>query len=249
MVRHYAQVTGVAPKVVYSETLHHGLAPGADLILTHDLVCLARAGAQNRLAKVEAKSLKISVPGEFRDPDFRWFGLGFSGQTMVHRSGTPAPKNLQALDAPQWKGRLLAGGTHFSAHGHTKAARGRDNLACPAWTNDVQALTALVEGEGDLALVTTSSYARFMVSHPGLDLEMYKGAPENGGLPLRMTAAAVLDTAPNKTGAVHFLKWLTGRTAQRLLADGNMEYAVNPRFRPHTRMADWGHIIPGPLGL
>ncbi len=247
LVQHYARITGVSPKVIHSKTVNPGLAPEADLVLTHDLACLIRAAAQNRLAKVEAKSLKLGVPSEFRDTDFRWFGLSFSGQTMVYKAGTPAPQSLQALGTPQWKGRLLAGDTHFSARTHTMDPGIKTQLACPPQTNDVQALNALVEGKGDLALVNTSSYARFMASHPGLDLEIYKGGSQKEGLPLRMTAAAVLDTAPNKAEAVRFLKWLTGRTAQNILADGNMEYAANPRFRPHTQKAAWGYIIPAPL--
>ena len=62
------------------------------------------------------------------------------------------------------------------------------------------------------------------------------------GLPFSLTGAAVMKSSDNRAEAVRFLKWLTGKSAQTILADGSNGYAVNLRFCPMTRKGNWADL-------
>lgn len=246
-----------------------GPATPADLLITVDAGNLWHAAQEGILLPVVSETLQRNIPAHLRDADNRWFGFSLRARTLVYSTERVRPEELStyaALGDKAWKGRLLLRTSkkvyNQSLVAMLIAAHGEDgadtivrswvaNLAAPPLSNDTKVMEAILAGQGDVGIVNTYYFGRLLKKDPDLKLALFwpdqgKGA---GGVHVNVSGAGVTRHAKHPQEAIKFLEWLSGEEAQNLFADGNLEYPVNPRVKPHPDVAAWGNFRASELPL
>ena len=234
----------------------------ADLLLTVDAGNLWQASSQGLLQPVVSDRLGNSIPAHLRDPANQWFGLSVRARTLVYNTARVDPEQLSSyedLARPEWYGRLCLRTSKkvynqslvammIHAHGEERAeevVRGWvTNLATAPLPDDTKAMEAVAAGQCDVTLVNTSYFGRLLQERPDLPLAIFwpnqdqEGA--NAGVHVNVSGAGVTRHAKNPQEAVRLLEWLASGQAQKLYADVNFEFPVNPAVEPDERVASWG---------
>jgi iron(III) transport system substrate-binding protein len=69
------------------------------------------------------------------------------------------------------------------------------------------------------------------------------------GTHVNISGMLLTKNAPNKDNAVKLMEYLASDEAQRLYADGNFEYPVNPAIAPSDVVKSWGSFTPDTLNV
>jgi iron(III) transport system substrate-binding protein len=241
----------------------------ADLLITVDAGNLWHAASEGLLQPVDSQILKENVPANLRDEEDRWFGLSLRARTIVYSTERVKPEQLStyaALGDEAWKGRLLLR-TSKKVYNQSLVAMmiaeyGEEqteqivrswvaNLAAAPFSNDTQAMEAIVAGQGDVAIVNTYYFGRLLRKQPDLKLALFWPNQEQAGsgVHVNVSGAGVTRYAKHPEAAVKFLEWLSSEQAQNLFADANLEYPVNPKVAANAEVAAWGTFVPSPFNL
>ena len=51
-------------------------------------------------------------------------------------------------------------------------------------------------------------------------------------------------SAPNKQNALKLMEWLSGDEAQKIYAEANGEYPINPKLSASKLVVSWGEFTP-----
>jgi iron(III) transport system substrate-binding protein len=241
-----------------------GAGSPADVLITVDAGRLARAVETGLLQSSRNAALDAIVPAHLRHPDGLWYGVAMRARVFVyHRDRIKADEipTYESLAAPRLKGRLVTrSGTNIynlSLVGSIVAAHGPDatrtwargvvaNLARPPQGGDTDQIKAVAAGVGDVAISNSYYFARLASSEKPEDRAVTQRLgvvfPNQGdrGTHVNVSGAALIKTAPNAANGLRLIAFLLEPEAQRLLADGSMEYPVNPKVAPHPVLGALG---------
>ncbi|CAO3421962.1 Fe(3+) ABC transporter substrate-binding protein [Azospirillum doebereinerae] len=242
-----------------------GASSPADLFITVDAGRLAAAAQEGLLAPISSPVLDaIKVPANLKDPNNAWWGLSSRARIIVYAKERVKPeqvKTYEDLAKPEWKGQVLTrSGTHsyslaltasmIDAEGEAKTeawAKGLvANLARPPQGGDTDQIKAVAVGEGDLALANTYYVGKLITSAKQEDRAVAEKVgvifpnQDGRGTHVNLSGAGVVKTAPHPENARKLLEHLLSPEAQRMFADGNMEYPVNPSVPPHPELTKLG---------
>ncbi|ABA88148.1 ferrous iron ABC transporter, periplasmic iron-binding protein [Syntrophotalea carbinolica DSM 2380] len=246
-----------------------GSGTPADLLITVDAGNLWHAAQEGILQPVVSETLQRNIPEHLRDTENRWFGLSLRARTLVYSTERVRPEQLStyaALGGEVWKGRLLLRTSKkvynqslvamlIAAHGEAGAESivrsWVDNLAAAPLANDTQVMEAILAGQGDVGIVNTYYFGRLLRKDPNIKLALYwpNQGEASGGVHVNVSGAGVTRHAKHRAEAIRFLEWLSSEKAQNLFADGNLEYPVNPKVKPHADVAAWGAFRASDLPL
>lgn len=230
----------------------------ADVLLTVDAGNLWLAAKEGVLASVDSVILNQNIPAHLRDPGNQWFGLSIRARTMVYSTARVKPAELstyEALADPKWKGRLCLR-TSKKVYNQSlvammiarlgeaqteKIVRGWvSNLATDPLPDDTKMMQAIAAGQCDIGIANTYYYGRLMKKEPNLKLALFWPNQKGGGVHVNVSGAGVTTHAKHRAAAVKFLEWLSNPEAQRMFADANLEYPVNPKVAANPAVAAWG---------
>lgn len=243
----------------------------ADLILTVDIARLSQVVAAGVTQPVESEVLKANIPAEFRDSGNQWFGLTSRARVVYaskERVKDGEVTTYEDLADPKWKGRICTRpGTHdynlalvaaMIAH-HDEAyakkwAEGvKANLARKPEGNDKDQIKAISAGECDIALGNTY-YMGQMLRNP----EQKAAADasrivyptfEGGGTHVNVSGVAMTKAAPDKAAALKLMEFLASDEAQKLYAETNDEFPVEPGVERSELVKSWGTFTPDATSL
>ncbi len=259
-------ITDKAP-VLLQRLKAEGNNTPADLLITVDAGNLWHAAKEGVLHPVRSDTLTTNIPSHLRDPDNMWFGLSLRARTIIHSTQRVKPGELTTygdLAKPQWKGRLVLRTSKkvynqslvamvLKAHGQKKTAeivRGWvSNLAAPPFSNDTKTIEAIIAGQGDVGIVNTYYFGRLVREKPDIPVALFWPNQAKGGVHVNVSGAGVVAASKKMHQAVIFLEWLSGGTAQKMFADANMEYPVNPDVTIHPSVAAWGSFEQNKINL
>ncbi len=240
----------------------------ADLFITVDAGRLWRAEEAGVLAPVDSKVLAERIPASLRDPQNRWFGLTTRARIIIYNKAKGQPQGLatyEDLAKPEFKGRIcmrssssvynIALLASMIAHeGEAKAgawAKGVvANFSRAPQGNDMSNIEAVAAGECDISLVNTYYLARFDTPEKRAALDAVGVIFPNQattGTHVNLSGAGVVKTAPNRENAVKFLEYLTSKSAQEYLANGNNEYPAVKGLAPTSAVEALGPFRADPL--
>jgi iron(III) transport system substrate-binding protein len=272
----YTRETGIAIKYVTDKEgpllqrlKSEGQNTPADLLITVDAGNLWHAADEGLLQPVDSQVLQENVPANLRDKQNRWFGLSLRARTIVYSTERVKPEQLStyaALGDEAWRGRLLLRTSKkvynqslvammIAEYGEEQAEQivrsWVANLATAPFSNDTQAMEAIVAGQGDVAIVNTYYFGRLLRKEPDLKLALFWPNQDQAGsgVHVNVSGAGVTKHAKHPQAAVKFLEWLSSEQAQNLFADANLEYPVNPKVAPNAEVAAWGTFVPSPFNL
>lgn len=261
----YTRETGVKVRYITGEAdelikrlRSEGENTKADLLLTVDGGSLWRAAQEGLLKPSGSAELRQRVPLSFRDSHDRWFGISKRARTIVYSTERVNPRDLSTyedLAAPRWKGRLCLRTARkvynkslvammIAQDGIEEAERvikgWVGNLAVSPFKSDKQVMSAIKAGRCDVGLVNTYYFGRISGRQSGQNLALFWPNQDGGGVHMDISGIGVVRHASNSKGAERFILWLTGKKAQRLFADSNLEYPVNPSVKPNDKVLSWG---------
>ncbi len=226
----------------------------ADVYLGVDAGSLWLAAQEGLLQPLDSPVLRRNVPEQFRDPEGRWYGLTLRLRTIVYSKERVSPDELstyEALADPRWRGRLcLRPASHvytqslvaglIAAHGVEQAetiVRGWVANTPPGnfINSDTRLAQTVAAGGCDVSIISHYYLARLLREDKGFPVGLFwanQGAGERG-VHANISGAGLVTWAPHPQNARRLLEWLSEGTGQRLFADGNWEYPVNPEVEPH----------------
>ena len=122
--------------------------------------------------------------------------------------------------------------------------------------NDRSQAKSVYAGECDLAIANTYYMGIMMTNEQEPEQKdwakavriVFPSSPEFG-THVNISGMMLARNAPNRDNAIKLMEFLAGDEAQRLYADGNFEYPVNPMVEPSEIVKAWGRFTPDTLNV
>ncbi len=273
----FSEKTGITVNVSYiskgvTERLQaEGKRSPADLVLTTDISRLHALVDAGLTQSVQSDVLDSNIPHNYRDPGGHWFALTLRARIVYSskdRVGAGEVTTYENLASDIWKGRICTrSGSHaynialtsaMLAHHGEESTRDwlsglKSNLARKPQGNDRAQVKAIWAGECDLAIGNTYYFGKMLADE---EQQQWASAVrisfpefENGGTHVNVSGMAMTAASPNRDNAVRLLEFLSGTEAQRVYAEVNFEYPVNPDVPPSDLVASWGSFSHDNLSL
>lgn len=234
--------------------LQEGDLTPADVFLTENSPAMALLDTQGRFAPVDKETLD-QVPAEYRPADGMWTGIAARSTVFAYDktklTEEMLPKSMLDLADPAWKGRWGASpaGADFQAIvGAFLQLKGEETTsawltamkenATPYRGNSV-AMKAVNAGEIEGAVIYHyywfGDQAKTGENSSNVALHYFRN--EDPGAFVSISGGGILKTSKHQKEAQAFLKWITGKSGQSILRDGDsFEYAIagdaNPKLIP-----------------
>jgi len=228
----------------------------ADVLITVDVGNLWLATEEELLQPIQSSLLEQNIPDHLQDPENRWFALSLRARTIVYSKERVNPEELstyEALSDPKWKDRLVLRpstkvytlslvASLIAEYGEAEAEE-----IVKGWVannpiyidSDTRSLEAIAAGERDVGIVNTYYLARLLNEDADFPVSIFWANQENRGTHINLSGGGVTTHARNVESAIQLMEWLSG-PGQKLFADGNFEFPVNPEVDPHPLIAAWG---------
>ncbi len=132
----------------------------------------------------------------------------------------------------------------------------RDNLAVKPAGGDRDQAKLIFAGQCDVALGNTYYVALMQTNEKEPEQKEWASAVKvlfpnaaDRGSHVNISGMALARNAPNKEAALKLMEFLSGDTAQRLYAEANFEYPLEPGVPVSPVIAALGSLKPDPLPL
>jgi iron(III) transport system substrate-binding protein len=276
LLKAFTEKTGIKTNVLFvrdglnERVAAEGQNSPADLMLTVDISRLVEAKAAGITQPVNSPVLTSAIPQSYRDREGHWFALTLRAR-VVYASKDRVPQNsitYEELADPKWKGRICSrSGQHayntslfasMIAHKGEAATEEwlkglKANLAQKPSGGDREQARDVYAGKCDLAIGNTY-YMALMLKNPeqqawAQSVKVLFPNAADRGTHVNVSGAALLKHAPNRANAIKLMEFLVSPEAQRIYAEGNNEYPVNPEVEPSAVVKSWGTLKADPLPL
>lgn len=276
----FTEMTGIKVNVIKGKgdelierMTREGADTEADLLVTADAGRLFRAKDAELLQAVESDLVHTNVPENLRDKDNTWIGLTVRGRVIVYAKDRVTPDMLSTyedLTDPKWAGKilvrsssniynqsLLASFIEIKGEEATKEwAKGLvANMARVPAGNDRAQATAVVAGEGDLAIMNTYYIGKMINSENPEEVTVAENVgiffpnQETSGTHINVSGAGLAKHSKNKENAVKLIEFLTSEEAQGLYSSANYEYPVNTAVEASDLLKSWGEFKTQDINL
>lgn len=244
-----------------------GESSPADMLITVDAGNLWQAQQRGVLRAIDSDILQNNVPANLRAADNTWFGLSERARTIVYATDRVKPSELssyEALAGSEWHGRLCLR-TSKKVYNQSLVATlianlGTDmaesvvkgwvaNLATPPFSNDTQAMQAVVAGQCDVTIVNTYYFGRLKQATPTAPLALFWPNQEGRGVHINVSGAGITKYAKQPDAAQALLEWLSMPEAQQQFASLNQEIPINKRVPASIEVQSWGSFKADPLQI
>lgn len=243
----------------------------ADLVLTVDIARLMQVVEAGVTQPVESDVLSSNIPAEFRDPAGHWFGLTSRARIVYaskERVKDGEVTTYEDLASDKWKGRIctrsftsdynvaLTGAViaHHGTEGAKTWLEGvKANLARKPEGNDRDQVKSIWAGECDISLGNTY-YMGQMLADPEQkewadSVRIVFPTFEGGATHMNISGVAMTKAAPNREAALKLMEWLASDEAQRIYAETNHEFPVEPGVARSELVQSWGEFTPDAVSL
>jgi iron(III) transport system substrate-binding protein len=130
------------------------------------------------------------------------------------------------------------------------------NLAIKPSGNDVSQAKSVLAGECDIAIANTYYMGKMLTNDAEPEQKewansariIFPASPEMG-THVNMSGMLLAKNAPHKDNALKLMAFLASDEAQKLYADGNFEYPVNPAVPASALVQSWGAFTPDTLNI
>jgi len=224
----------------------------ADLFITNDAGSLERARELGLLQPISMKEIDQAIPASFRAPGNTWVGLSGRYWILVYNTGQVKPdqiKSILELADPRWKGKVAipnAGSEYLQAgisvikavHGDERTQQFLQGLKANAGTNvygkSSQIVEAVAKGQVALGVVNHYYIYRHLATQPAAPIAPLMPDQDAGGMGaiLNVAGVGIVKFSRHVEPAKRLVEFLVSPPGQKLFADLNKEYPLNPLVRP-----------------
>lgn len=236
----------------------------ADLLVLADAGKLHQAKVAELLQTASSEKLNANIPEKFRDQDGQWYGMTKRARILVYSKERVNPADLSTyaeLTSPRWEKKILIRSSENVYNQSLLASfielNGEDaarawaagivkNMARDPEGGDRDQAKAIAAGLGDIAVMNTYYFGQMLNSS---DAEEKKVAEELGvffpdqngsGTHVNISGVGLTKVSKNTDSAIKLMEYLSGEEAQKLYAEANYEYPVNPKVEPSELLKSWG---------
>jgi iron(III) transport system substrate-binding protein len=275
----FTKKTGIEVRTVFAENglverlAQEGRNSPADLIMSADVGRLVEAADRGLAQPVDSAILVEKIPANLRDPGNLWFGLTMRARVVYASNDRVADSSMSYEDLadPKWKGKIcLRPGNHpynlgliaaMIAHKGEAVTRTwleglKANLAIKPNGNDRSQAKSVFAGECDLAIANTYYMGKMMTNDQepeqkdwAKSVRIIFPASPDFGTHVNISGVLMAKNAPNRDNALKLMEFLASDEAQRLYADANFEYPVNPAIPASEIVRAWGSFTPDTLNV
>ena len=275
----FTKKTGIEVRSIFAESglverlAQEGRNSPADVLLSADVGRLVEAMGRGVAQPVVSPEISAKVPANLRDPGNLWFGLTMRARVVYASKDRVAQDSIsyEELADPKWKGKIcIRPGNHpynlgliaaMIAHEGEDATRQwlkglKANLAIKPSGNDRSQAKSVHAGECDLAIANTYYMGKMLTNEEEPEQKDWAKstrilfpASKNFGTHVNISGMLMAKHAPHRDNALKLMEFLAGDEAQRLYADGNFEYPVNPAVKPAEIVSSWGAFTPDSLNV
>ncbi len=275
----FTRATGIEVRSVFAENgliermAQEGRNSPADVLLSADVGRLVEAAGRDLAQPVASPHILEKVPAQLRDANNLWFGLTMRARVIYasrERVGADAITYEELAD-PKWQGKIcMRPGNHpynlgliaaMIAHKGEDGAKAwltglKANLAFKPSGNDRSQAKSVHSGECDLAIANTYYMGKMLTNEDEPEQKewakstriLFPSSPDFG-THVNISGMLMAKNAPHPDNALKLMEFLAGDEAQRLYADGNFEYPVNPGVLPAEIVSSWGTFTPDTLNV
>ena len=275
----FTKETGIEVKTIFAENglierlEQEGPLSPADLLMTADVGRLVDAANKGLAQPVDLPAVLDNIPAGLRAADNQWFGLTMRAR-VVYASKARVKQDkfsYEELADPKWKGKIcLRAGNHpynlgliaaMIAHKGEVATKVwlaglKANLAIKPSGNDVSQAKSVLAGECDIAIANTYYMGKMMTNEVEPEQKEWANSariifPSSAEMGTHVNISGMLLTrnAPNKSNALELMEFLASDEAQKLYANSNFEYPVNPIVPASKLVRGWGAFTPDKLNV
>jgi iron(III) transport system substrate-binding protein len=251
--------------VLADQILQEGSASPADVYLTENSPELMNLQDHGLLAKLPS-SIIDQIPTRDDSPSGRWVGVALRVSSLVYDpaklSASELPGSALQLAEPNWKGRIAIAptdsdfppvvGAIIAADGQAAATRWLDGLKRNAQIYQNEEAVAAAVNRGDVAAGLINHYywyrLRLELGPSAVHSRLYHFPNHDVGSIENISGAAVLTSSQHKSLAQRFVRFLVGRSGQRILANGyDFEYPARPGIAPNRALPPLASLSPSTL--
>jgi iron(III) transport system substrate-binding protein len=252
---HFEKTTGTTVQLLTAGSTElvnrlraEGTRTPADVFITNEAGALELARTLHLLQPITLPEVATTIPEPFRAPDNSWIGLSGRMWVTVYNTEMVDPSTIHSLldlSTPSWKGKLAiptanseylqAGASMVLAAKGKRAAdeflQGiRDNAENEVYGKNRQIVDAVAKGKVSVGIVNHYYIFRHLAKDPQAPIAPLITDQEEGGMGSIMNVAGIGLTAhaKNLSAANQLITFLMSPTGQRMFAEINKEYPVNP---------------------
>jgi iron(III) transport system substrate-binding protein len=252
LIEQFTEETGIDVDVRYATSpelnallLEEGERTPAEVFLSQDAGALGSIANAGLTSPIPAELADL-IPAGFTSDDDSWIGVTGRARVLAydgeHLTTETVPDNVDALTAPEWKGRVAfaPGNASFQSfitalrvlEGEEAAAEWVEAIAAndPILTdNNLATLDLVNAGQADIGLINHYYWferaAEEGEENMRAQLEFLPGDP--GGI-VNVSGAAILKGAEGDADALAFVEYLVSEKAQQYFVDHTFEYPLLP---------------------
>ncbi len=273
LLQAFTAKTGIETNIIYANAgleeriQAEGANSPADVLFTVDIGRLTEAKERGITASVNVADVKelAAIPANFRDPEGHWFGLTLRGR-VVYASKERVKQDsftYAELADPKWKGKICTrSGQHVynvslvaSVIAHKGEAateewlKGvRDNLARKPAGGDREQVRDVQAGLCDIAIANTYYMAAMMRDPKQKEwadsVRIIFPDAATTGTHVNVSGVSLIKSAPNKAAALKLMAFLASDEGQKMYAEANSEYPIDPKVPPTEIVQGWGKLVP-----
>jgi len=238
--------TVFAKKGIVERLKNEGANSPADLVFTVDIGRLDAVLSADLTQPVNSDVLNEKIPAEFKGEVSSYEDL--ASPALKGRVCTRSGKHgyMLALIAS-----VIANSDEDSARTWLQGVK--DNLARKPQGNDRAQVKAIKEGECDVAVINSYYMGKMMTNEeqaPWADaVNIIFPNQGDRGTHMNISGMSLTAAAPNKDNAVKLMEYLASDKAQRMYAEQNHEYPVNPKVSWSALVESWGGFKPDNTAL
>jgi iron(III) transport system substrate-binding protein len=209
--------------------------------------------------------MAANIPPEFHGADDTWIAGSARSRTIVYHTGLADPAKLQHLmdlTAPAWEGKLgitvssnasFIGGlaAMIRQEGAAQARRFLEGIKRNAgdhvYPNHTPVVSAVARGEVAVGLVNQYYFYRAIAQNPKLPIGIVYPDQDTHGSVLTTTGLGILRHAKHPEAARKFIDFVLSDEGQKIFAEVNYEFPVNPRVERHPLLPKPGTIRFSPV--
>lgn len=278
LLKAFTAKTGIETNVIFANAgleeriTAEGANSPADVLFTVDIGRLSEAKERGITQPITAADVPelAGIPANFRDGEGHWVGLTLRGR-VIYASKERVKQDkftLAELADPKWKGKVCTrSGQHVYnvsliasviAHKGEAAAEEwvkgvKENLARKPAGGDREQVRDVQAGLCDIAIANTY-YMAAMLRDPKQKewadaVRIIFPDADTTGTHVNVSGVSLIKTAPNKAAALKLISFLTSDQGQKLYAEANSEYPINPKVSPTDLVKSWGTLKPDSIAL
>jgi iron(III) transport system substrate-binding protein len=250
-----------------NQIVQEGNATPADVFVTENSPAMTLVDSKGGFAKLDEATLS-QVPKQYVPSTGNWTGFAARSTVFVYNSKQltkeQLPASMMDITQPQWKDKIgvAAAGADFQAIVSAVLAT-KGEAATAEWLKGLKANAKIYRGNGAvMKAVNEGEIQGGVIYHyywyndraesgaNSANTELHFFGNQDPGAFVSVSGAGVLKASKHQAEAQQFVKYLTGKDGQKILAEGKSgEYSISAEVGTNAKLKPLSELRPPELDV